>query len=100
MDIDAAQGAEIRAAADGVVLYSGSDIKGYGNLVIIRHDQGLITVYAHNDENRVKEGETVAKGQNIGTVGSSGSATHPHLQFEIRRDETPEDPARHLPPLP
>jgi lipoprotein NlpD len=97
IDIQAAEGTEIRAAADGEVIYSGDKIKGYGNLVILRHADGLITVYAHNKTNRVKEGERVNSGDTIATLGDTGSATRPHLHFEVRKGEQPQDPMDFLP---
>ena len=97
IDILAARGTEIRAADDGVVVYSGDDIKGYGNLVLVKHDGGIITVYAHNDRNVVKEGDTVKRGQKIGEVGDTGSATATHLHFEVRAGERPRDPLLYLP---
>ena len=98
IDIEAAKGTRIQAAANGVVIYSGNQIKGYGNLVIIRHDSGLITVYAHNDRNLVEEGDTVDSGEVIGEVGQTGIAKVPHLHFEVRRKEQPSDPLEYLEP--
>jgi murein DD-endopeptidase MepM/ murein hydrolase activator NlpD len=97
IDIRAVKGTVIRAAAAGDVIYSGDQIKGYGNLVIIRHRDGLITVYAHNDRNRVKEGQSVARGEAVAEVGQSGSAKAPHLHFEVRKAEKPVDPINYLP---
>ncbi|MDJ0764234.1 MAG: LysM peptidoglycan-binding domain-containing M23 family metallopeptidase [Myxococcota bacterium] len=97
IDIEAPKGTPVRSAADGTVLYSGDAIKGYGNLIIVRHDKGIITVYAHNDKNLVKEGDAVKGGQTIAEVGSSGSTTRVHLHFEVRVDETPQDPLLYLP---
>jgi lipoprotein NlpD len=98
IDISAAKGTAIVAAADGEVLYSGNAIKGYGNLVIIRHERELITVYAHNDSNKVKEGERVTRGTPIAEVGQTGSAARPHLHFEVRVGESPRDPLLYLTP--
>jgi murein DD-endopeptidase MepM/ murein hydrolase activator NlpD len=86
------------ARSNGKVLYSGDDIKGYGNLIIMRHDNSIITVYAHNEENLVKEGDTVKRGQSIAKVGDTGSANGVHLHFEVRVDEQPKDPLLYLPP--
>lgn len=97
LDILAKRGTEIGAAHDGTVLYSGDEIKGYGNLVLLRNDDGIITVYAHNDSNAVKEGDRVKKGQKIGEVGDTGSATATHLHFEVRVGERPRDPMLYLP---
>jgi len=96
VDISAPEGTPILAAADGEVLYAGVQ-RGYGNLVILRHEGGLITIYAHNRENLVREGERVRKGQKIATVGRTGRATGPHLHFEVRRGTTPIDPQSVLP---
>ena len=98
IDISAKKGTTIVAAADGEVLYSGNAIKGYGHLVIIRHEKELITVYAHNEENTVKEGERVRRGAPIAKVGQTGSASKPHLHFEVRLGEVPRDPLDYLTP--
>jgi murein DD-endopeptidase MepM/ murein hydrolase activator NlpD len=97
IDIAAPRGAEVRAAADGEVLYAQSR-GGYGNLVLIRHAGGLITVYAHNERLLVRRGARVRAGQVIAKVGSSGAASGPHLHFEVRRGVRAENPLRHLPP--
>lgn len=96
IDIGAPEGTPIFAAADGEVIYAGVQ-RGYGNLVILRHEGGLVTIYAHNRENLVREGERVRKGQKIATVGRTGRATGPHLHFEVRRGTTPIDPQSVLP---
>ncbi|MBW2277742.1 MAG: M23 family metallopeptidase, partial [Deltaproteobacteria bacterium] len=98
IDIPASRGAPVKAAADGVVLYSGDEIKGYGNLVIIRHEGGVITVYAHGDKNLVSEGDEIEKGQQVALVGDSGTASTTHLHFEVRVDEQPRDPLGYLIP--
>jgi len=98
IDIPAERGTPVEAAADGVVLYSGDEIKGYGNLVIIRHSGGIITVYAHGDKNLVSEGDEVKAGQQVAQVGDSGTATTTHLHFEVRVDEQPRDPLDYLTP--
>ncbi len=95
IDVAAPEGTPIRAAADGEVLYAGTQ-RGYGNLVILRHAGGLITVYAHNRENRVREGARVKAGEVIALVGRSGRATGPHLHFEVREGTKPRDPLRFL----
>jgi len=98
IDIPAKRGTPIRAAAKGVVIYSGDAIKGYGNLVIVRHDDGIITVYAHCDKNLVSEGDAVERGGELALVGDSGTATTTHLHFEVRVDEQPRDPLDYLEP--
>jgi murein DD-endopeptidase MepM/ murein hydrolase activator NlpD len=100
IDIGAPQGTEIRAAADGTVLYSGDQQTGYGNLIIISHANDMITVYAHNQENLVKENDKVKRGQVIGKVGRTGRATGPHLHFEIRKRTRPRNPLFFLPKKP
>ena len=96
VDIAAPQGSEIRAAADGEVVYAGNGIRGYGNVVIVRHADGFLTVYAHNLQNRVQKGERVLRGQVVGLVGQTGHATAPHLHFEVRYGEAPRNPMTYL----
>lgn len=96
-DISAKEGDPIYAAADGRVLYSGDKLAGYGNLVIIRHAGSLSTVYAHNRENLVSEGDFVTAGQLIGKVGETGRASGPHVHFEVREGKKAVDPSRFLP---
>ena len=84
------------AAAAGVVSYAGSGLRGYGNLVVLRHNANLLSVYAHNSKLLVKEKDTVAKGQKIAEIGSS-DADSPRLHFEIRRQGKPGDPQKFLP---
>ena len=95
IDIQAPEGESIKAAEDGVVIFSGF-LKGYGNVVIIKHEGDFFTVYAHNRVNLVKEGEFVKKGQVIGNVGMTGNAQTPHLHFEIRKKTKPLDPTEHI----
>lgn len=92
IDIAAATGTKIQAAAAGRVSFSGTK-PGYGNIVIIEHEGGLQTRYAHNADNYVREGDTVTAGQVVATVGETGRATGPHLHFEVRRDGVPVDPS-------
>lgn len=89
----------IRAAADGSISYSGNELRGYGNLALIKHDNGYITAYAHADEIIVRKGERVSRGQIIGYVGQTGDVRSPQLHFELRRGahgETPVDPRPYL----
>jgi murein DD-endopeptidase MepM/ murein hydrolase activator NlpD len=89
----------IRAAADGNVSYAGNELRGYGNLVLIKHDNGYITAYAHADHFVVERGQWVQRGQVIGYVGSTGDVRTPQLHFEVRRGthgETPVDPRQVL----
>lgn len=97
IDISAPEGTPVVAAGNGVVLYSGAEHRGYGNLIIIRHDGGLVTIYAHNRENLVKEGQKIDKGQSIARVGQTGRAEGPHLHFEVRQLDRPKNPLLFLP---
>ncbi len=97
IDISAPTGSAVRAAAAGEVLFSATH-GSYGNLVVVKHTSGLVTVYAHNDRNLVRKGQAVNKGQLLGKVGQTGRATGPHLHFEVRRGTTPQNPLRFLPP--
>jgi murein DD-endopeptidase MepM/ murein hydrolase activator NlpD len=94
IDIAAAEGTAVLAAAGGRVIYSGAGVKGYGNLILVRHTGGIVTVYAHNRRNMVKEGDRVQQGQVIAEVGHTGRASGDHLHFEVRRGDTPVDPSR------
>jgi lipoprotein NlpD len=96
LDISGNEGQDIMAAADGVVVYSGSGLLGYGKLIIIKHDDTYLSAYAHNQIIRVNEGERVSGGQKIATMGR-GNRGEPLLHFEIRRDGKPVDPIRYLP---
>jgi murein DD-endopeptidase MepM/ murein hydrolase activator NlpD len=96
IDISAPEGSPIRAIERGEILYS-DQLRGYGNLVIVRHPGGFVSVYAHNQRNRVQEGEKVAQGEVIAEVGSTGRVSAPHLHFEIRKDNVAQDPLYYLP---
>ena len=96
IDIAAPKGTAISAVADGEVIFSNA-LHGYGNLVILRHRNGLVTVYAHNQRNLVKEGEWVRRGKVVAEVGQTGRASGPHLHFEIRKDNQARNPLRYLP---
>ena len=99
VDLVAAPGTPVLAAADGVVAYAGHGIRGYGNLIVLSHPGGLLTVYAHNSVLSARQGERVKRGHVIALSGQSGRATAPHLHFEVRRGESPVDPLPFLPPL-
>jgi murein DD-endopeptidase MepM/ murein hydrolase activator NlpD len=90
------EGTPVKAAEDGVVAYAGNELKGYGNLVLVRHSNGFVTAYAHASELLVKRGEEVKRGQVIAKSGQTGNVTAPQLHFEIRKGSTPVDPAQYL----
>lgn len=96
INIAAAKGATVSAAENGVVAYAGNEIKGMGNLIIIQHDAGWMTVYAHMDSINVKRGTKVSVGQKIGTVGETGKVDSPQLHFEIRKGTKAYDPASYM----
>lgn len=97
INIAALQGAPVRAAAPGTVSYCGNELKGYGNLVLIKHDNGYITAYAHVDSIIVGREDRVAAGQVIAYAGSTGDVTEPQLHFEIREGVRPINPVAVLP---
>lgn len=99
VDISAKLGDPVFATAPGRVVYSGSGLRGYGKLIIIKHNPTYLSAYAHNNQILVKEGQNVAKGQKIGEVGATDSAA-PKLHFEIRRLGKPVDPLKFLPERP
>ena len=96
INIAVPEGTPVKAAEAGTVTYAGSEVKGYGNLVLIRHDNGYVTAYAHNSALNVKRGDQVKRGQVIATAGQTGNVTSPQLHFEIRKGATPVDPIKHL----
>jgi murein DD-endopeptidase MepM/ murein hydrolase activator NlpD len=96
IDIPSPPGTPVKASSSGTVIYSGNTIKGYGNLIILRHSEEFVTVYAHNQVNLVEEGGWVERGQIIGKVGQTGRATGPHLHFEIRKNNKAVDPLMFL----
>ncbi|MGH7826302.1 MAG: M23 family metallopeptidase [Candidatus Binatia bacterium] len=96
IDIAAPEGTPIRAVEAGEIIYS-DQLRGYGNLVIVRHAGGFASVYAHNQVNLVREGQTVSRGEIIAKVGSTGRVTGPHLHFEIRKNNVAQDPLLHFP---
>ena len=97
IDIGGKPGDPVLAAADGLVVYAGSGLRGYGNLVIVKHNATYLTAYAHNQTLVVKENQAVKRGQRIAEMGST-DATRVQLHFEIRKLGKPVDPARLLPP--
>ncbi len=89
-------GTPVKAADDGVVAYSGNELKGYGNLILVRHSNGYVTAYAHASELLVKRGDTIKRGQIIAKSGQTGEVESPQLHFEIRKGSTPVDPMQFL----
>lgn len=89
-------GTAIKAAEDGVVIYSGNELKSYGNLVLVRHSNGWVTAYAHNKALNVNRGDKVRRGQQIAQAGATGSVSSPQLRFELRKGSTPVNPLDHL----
>jgi lipoprotein NlpD len=100
IDLAAPTGTTIFAAEGGQVLYAGDAVRGYGNMVVVQHAGDLLTVYAHGSVLLVHTGDRIVAGQEIARVGQSGRATGPHLHFEVRRGQMPQDPLRYLPHLP
>ena len=100
INIGAPKGAAVQAADAGVVAYTGNELRGYGNLILVKHPNGWISAYAHCDLILVKRGEKVARGQVIARVGSTGNVGEPQLHFELRRGNHPVDPRELLDPLP
>ena len=96
INIKAVKGSPVRAAENGVVVYTGDDLEGYGNLVLVRHENKMMTAYAHLNKTLVTRGAKVTRGQSIGTVGSSGQVDSPQLHFEIRRGTEALDPLKYL----
>jgi murein DD-endopeptidase MepM/ murein hydrolase activator NlpD len=100
INIAAARGTPIKVIEGGVVAYAGNELRGYGNLVLVKHPDGLISAYAHCDELLVKKGDKIGPGQVIGRVGASGGVAEPQLHFELRRGKQPIDPRQFLGPAP
>lgn len=100
VNLAAPAGTPIGAAADGVVIYTGNELRSFGNLILIRHAAGWTSTYAHTDAVRVKRNQRVAKGATIAAVGRSGSVLCPQLHFELRREAKAIDPLAVLPKRP
>lgn len=96
INIAVPEGTPVRAAESGTVAYAGSELKGYGNLVLIRHDNGFVSAYAHNSELLVKRGDDIRRGQVIANSGRTGNVNAPQLHFEIRKGSDPVDPMPYL----
>jgi murein DD-endopeptidase MepM/ murein hydrolase activator NlpD len=97
IDLAVPEGTPVRSADDGVVAYAGNELKGYGNLVLVRHANGFVTAYANGSELLVKRNDQVHKGQVILKSGQTGNAATPQLHFEIRKNSAPVDPMQYLP---
>jgi murein DD-endopeptidase MepM/ murein hydrolase activator NlpD len=100
INIAAPRGTAVQAVDAGVVAYTGNELRGYGNLVLVKHANGWISAYAHCDAILVKRGEKVGRGQAIARVGSTGNVNEPQLHFELRRGQHSVDPREFMPPLP
>ena len=96
INIAVSEGTPVKATEAGTVTYAGSEVKGYGNLVLVRHDNGYVSAYAHNGALHVKRGERVNRGQVIATSGQTGNVTSPQLHFELRKGQAPVDPLPYL----
>ena len=96
IDMVTAKGTPVRTAANGTVTFAGRD-GAYGNVMIVDHGNGMSTYYAHLDKEYAKEGQDVKRGEIIGSVGSTGNATTPHLHYEVRKAEKPVNPVSYLP---
>ena len=92
INIDVPEGSSVKAAENGTVIYVGSGVEGYGNLILIRHPNGYVSAYAHLKSMSVAKGAVVSRGDNIGAVGATGSVSRPQLHFELRKGATPVDP--------
>ncbi|WP_051630811.1 M23 family metallopeptidase [Afifella pfennigii] len=90
------EGTAVKAAEDGTVIYAGNELKSYGNLVLIRHEGGWVSAYAHNSQLDVKRGDTVRRGQIIAKSGMTGNVTTPQVHFELRKGATPVNPLEHM----
>jgi len=96
VNIAAPRGTPFRAAESGVVIYAGNELRGFGNLLLLRHEGGIVTAYAHADELLVQRGDQVRRGQTIGRVGATGNVTTPQLHFEVRRGTRAVNPIEFL----
>ena len=96
INIAVPEGTAVKAAEGGTVAYAGSELKNFGNLVLIRHPNGFVSAYAHNGELMVKRGDTVKRGQLVAKSGQSGDVSSPQLAFQLRKGSTPVDPTQYL----
>lgn len=96
VNISAARGGAVQAAAAGIVVYADNGIKSYGNLILLKHPNGVMTAYAHLDDIKVKKGQRVSQGSVLGTVGTTGAVTTPQLHFEIRKGSQTINPSKEI----
>ncbi len=96
INIKAKEGDAVKASEDGTIAYVGNELKGYGNLIIVKHSGGWITAYAHLKDTSVKRGQKVSKGEKIGSVGATGNVTSPQLYFGLRKGRDAVNPENHL----
>ncbi len=96
INIAVPEGTSVKAAEGGIVAYAGNELKGYGNLVLIRHPNGFVSAYANNGSLEVKRGDSVKRGQTIAQSGQSGNVTSPQVHFELRKGQQPVDPTKYL----
>jgi murein DD-endopeptidase MepM/ murein hydrolase activator NlpD len=96
INVSVPEGTPVRAAEDGVVAYAGNELKGFGNLVLIRHADNWVTAYAHLGTIDVKKDQKIKRGDTIARAGQTGGVTSPQLHFEIRKGSNPVDPEKHL----
>ena len=96
IDVAVPQGTSVKAAENGVVAYAGNELKGYGNLVLIRHANNWVSAYANNAELLVKRGDKVRRGQIIAKAGATGAVSQPQVHFELRKGSRPVDPTKYM----
>ena len=96
IDLAVPAGTSVLAAENGVVAYAGNELKGYGNLVLIRHANNWVSAYAHNEEILVKRGDKVRRGQVIAKAGATGAVSQPQVHFELRKGSRPVDPTKFM----
>jgi murein DD-endopeptidase MepM/ murein hydrolase activator NlpD len=96
IDISVPEGTPVKAAENGVVIYAGNGLKEFGNTVLVRHEDGLVTVYGHASSLQVTRGQKVKRGQEIALSGMSGTTDSPKLHFEVRKNSAPVDPKSFL----
>ena len=96
IDVAVPQGTSVKAAENGVVAYAGNELKGYGNLVLVRHANNWVSAYANNEELLVKRGDKVRRGQIIAKAGATGAVSQPQVHFELRKGSRPSIPTKYM----